>query len=79
MWPFWLGGFPCWVRNETFKAKQLNSSLIVAGMKSLRVTVLLFPNLACDFLGERLAGALGLKAAKYQYAIDQYDRDHKVM
>lgn len=41
--------------------------------------MLLFPNLACDFLGERLAGALGLKAAKYQYAIDQYDRDHKVM
>lgn len=35
MWPFWLGGFPCWVRNETFKAQQLNSSLIVAGMKSL--------------------------------------------
>ncbi|XP_030262137.1 protein FAM177A1 [Sparus aurata] len=33
--------------------------------------------LTCDFLGERLAGALGLKAAKYQYAIDQYDRDHK--
>ncbi|XP_073349228.1 uncharacterized protein [Pagrus major] len=33
--------------------------------------------LTCDFLGERLAGALGLKAAKYQYAIDQYHRDHK--
>ncbi|KAM8725530.1 uncharacterized protein AB9X84_002291 [Acanthopagrus schlegelii] len=33
--------------------------------------------LTCDFLGERLAGALGLKAAKYQYAIDQYNRDHK--
>ncbi|XP_035984861.1 protein FAM177A1 isoform X2 [Fundulus heteroclitus] len=33
--------------------------------------------LACDFLGERLAGALGLNAAKYQYAIDQYHREHK--
>ncbi|XP_071334676.1 protein FAM177A1 isoform X2 [Trachinotus anak] len=33
--------------------------------------------LTCDFLGERLAGALGLNAAKYQYAIDQYQRDHK--
>ncbi|AWP19667.1 putative protein FAM177A1-like [Scophthalmus maximus] len=26
----------------------------------------------CDFFGERLAGALGLNAAKYQYAIDQH-------
>lgn len=33
--------------------------------------------LTCDFLGERLAAALGLTAAKYQYAIDQYHRDHK--
>ncbi|KAM3603085.1 uncharacterized protein V6R79_016233 [Siganus canaliculatus] len=33
--------------------------------------------LTCDFLGERLAGALGLNTAKYQYAIDQYHRDHK--
>lgn len=33
--------------------------------------------LACDFLGERLAGALGLNAAKYQYAVDQYHRDQK--
>uniref|UniRef100_A0A667Y5C6 Uncharacterized protein n=1 Tax=Myripristis murdjan TaxID=586833 RepID=A0A667Y5C6_9TELE len=32
---------------------------------------------ACDFLGEKLAGVLGLNAAKYQYAIDQYHRDHK--
>lgn len=31
----------------------------------------------CDFLGERLAGALGLKDAKYQYAIDQHRRAHK--
>ncbi|XP_034383602.1 protein FAM177A1 isoform X1 [Cyclopterus lumpus] len=34
--------------------------------------------LTCDFLGERLAGALGLNAAKYQYAIDQHHRNHKV-
>lgn len=33
--------------------------------------------LTCDFLGERLAGALGLNAAKYQYAIDQHHRVHK--
>ncbi|XP_034755721.1 protein FAM177A1 isoform X2 [Etheostoma cragini] len=33
--------------------------------------------LTCDFLGERLAGALGLNAAKYQYAIDQHHRDHQ--
>nr|XP_046228193.1 protein FAM177A1 [Scatophagus argus] len=33
--------------------------------------------LTCDFLGQRLAGALGLNAAKYQYAIDQHHRDHK--
>ncbi|KAM9356475.1 protein FAM177A1 isoform 1-T5 [Pholidichthys leucotaenia] len=33
--------------------------------------------LACDFLGERLAGALGLNAAKYQYAVDQYHRHHQ--
>ncbi|XP_029352832.1 protein FAM177A1 [Echeneis naucrates] len=33
--------------------------------------------LTCDFLGERLAGALGLNTAKYQYAIDQYKHDHK--
>ncbi|XP_040919738.1 protein FAM177A1 [Toxotes jaculatrix] len=33
--------------------------------------------MTCDFLGERLAGALGLNVAKYQYAIDQHQRDHK--
>uniref|UniRef100_A0A3B3VNW0 Uncharacterized protein n=1 Tax=Poecilia latipinna TaxID=48699 RepID=A0A3B3VNW0_9TELE len=27
---------------------------------------------ACDFLGKRLAGALGLNGAKYQYAVDRY-------
>ncbi|XP_041814061.1 protein FAM177A1 [Chelmon rostratus] len=35
--------------------------------------------LTCDFLGERLAGALGLNAAKYQYAIDQHHRNNKTM
>uniref|UniRef100_A0A8C8DVZ1 Uncharacterized protein n=1 Tax=Oryzias sinensis TaxID=183150 RepID=A0A8C8DVZ1_9TELE len=33
---------------------------------------------SCDFLGERFAGVFGLNAAKYQYAIDQYHRKHKV-
>ncbi|XP_060908620.1 protein FAM177A1 [Labrus mixtus] len=33
--------------------------------------------MTCDFLGERLAGALGLNAAKYQYAIDHHDHNHK--
>lgn len=36
------------------------------------------PKLACDFLGKNLAGVLGLDAAKYQYAIDQHQRNHKV-
>lgn len=36
------------------------------------------PKLACDFLGKRLAGLLGLDAAKYQYAIDQYHLKNKV-
>lgn len=40
--------------------------------------MLFFLKSACDFLGETLAGILGLNAAKYQYAIDQYHRDHKV-
>ncbi|XP_048063768.1 protein FAM177A1 [Megalobrama amblycephala] len=31
----------------------------------------------CDFLGEKMAGLLGLNAAKYQYAVDQYHREHK--
>ncbi|XP_027895707.1 protein FAM177A1 [Xiphophorus couchianus] len=34
--------------------------------------------LACDFLGERLAGALGLNGAKYQYAVDRYYREQKI-
>ncbi|XP_061603021.1 uncharacterized protein LOC133464850 [Cololabis saira] len=33
--------------------------------------------LTCDFLGERLAGTLGLNEAKYQYAINRYHREHK--
>ncbi|CAB1340193.1 unnamed protein product [Coregonus sp. 'balchen'] len=38
------------------------------GRKSLRT---------CDFLGEKLAGLLGLNTAKYQYAVDEYQRDNK--
>nr|XP_019947236.1 PREDICTED: protein FAM177B [Paralichthys olivaceus] len=45
--------------------------------KNVAVLVGRISLLTCDFLGERLAGALGLNAAKYQYAIDQYQRDHK--
>ncbi|XP_060947027.1 protein FAM177A1 [Limanda limanda] len=32
---------------------------------------------ACDFLGERLASALGLNSPKYQSLIDRHQRDHK--
>uniref|UniRef100_A0AAY4BQF5 Uncharacterized protein n=1 Tax=Denticeps clupeoides TaxID=299321 RepID=A0AAY4BQF5_9TELE len=32
---------------------------------------------ACDFLGEKLAGFLGLNSPKYQYAIDVFHRDQK--
>ncbi|KAF7231436.1 protein FAM177A1 isoform X2 [Nothobranchius furzeri] len=46
----------------------LKNAAVLAGRISL---------LACDFLGERLAGVLGLNAAKYQYAIDQHIRHHK--
>ncbi|XP_071007771.1 protein FAM177A1-like [Oncorhynchus clarkii lewisi] len=38
------------------------------GRKSLRT---------CDFLGEKLAGLLGLNTAKYQYAVDEHQRDNK--
>ncbi|XP_066562289.1 protein FAM177A1 [Amia ocellicauda] len=31
--------------------------------------------LTCDYLGGKLANVLGLNAAKYQYAIDEYLRD----
>ncbi|XP_031437647.1 protein FAM177A1 [Clupea harengus] len=31
----------------------------------------------CEYLGEKLARLLGLHAAKYQYAIDQFHRDQK--
>ncbi|KAK7907335.1 hypothetical protein WMY93_015947 [Mugilogobius chulae] len=34
--------------------------------------------LTCDFLGERLAGFLGLSDAKYQYAVDQHHRQKKM-
>ncbi|XP_056150349.1 protein FAM177A1 [Lampris incognitus] len=43
--------------------------VILVGRMSLRT---------CDFLGEKLSGLLGLNAAKYQYAIDQYHREHKI-
>ena len=39
---------------------------------------MLFPPTACEYLGEKLARLLGLHAAKYQYAIDQFHRDQKV-
>ena len=54
------------------------ASLVLLLCPSCLVTVS-FSKPACDFLGGRLAGALGLNAAKYQYAIDQYHRDLKVM
>ncbi|KAL2082723.1 hypothetical protein ACEWY4_022541 [Coilia grayii] len=38
------------------------------GKKSLRM---------CDFLGEKFARLLGLHAAKYQYAIDEFRRSQK--
>ncbi|XDV41168.1 hypothetical protein PO909_010076 [Leuciscus waleckii] len=31
----------------------------------------------CDFIGEKMAGLLGLNSAKYQYAVDQYHREHR--
>ncbi|KAK7134042.1 hypothetical protein R3I94_015788 [Phoxinus phoxinus] len=31
----------------------------------------------CDFFGEKMAGLLGLNSAKYQYAVDQYHREHE--
>ncbi|KAK2883808.1 hypothetical protein QQF64_016408 [Cirrhinus molitorella] len=42
------------------------------GRQVLRKSLLFF-----DFLGEKMAGLLGLNAAKYQYAVDQYHREHK--
>uniref|UniRef100_A0A673BID2 Uncharacterized protein n=1 Tax=Sphaeramia orbicularis TaxID=375764 RepID=A0A673BID2_9TELE len=45
--------------------------------KNLAILVGRVSLLTCDFFGERLAGVLGLNTAKYQYAIDQYHRDHK--
>ena len=32
---------------------------------------------ACDYLGEKFADLLGMSSAKYQYAIDQHDRQKK--
>lgn len=57
-------------REPTEKAKSLwKNAVVLVGRKSLR---------SCDFLGERMAGLLGLNAAKYQYAIDEYHRDNTV-
>ncbi|CAN9507784.1 unnamed protein product [Ophioblennius macclurei] len=47
---------------------------------SFKKTVVLLGRISlmsCDFFGKRLAGALGLDAAKYQYAVNQYHRDQK--
>uniref|UniRef100_A0A3B5KQJ7 Uncharacterized protein n=1 Tax=Xiphophorus couchianus TaxID=32473 RepID=A0A3B5KQJ7_9TELE len=44
----------------------------------LKEMLFVFLKPACDFLGERLAGALGLNGAKYQYAVDRYYREQKV-
>ncbi|KAK2864399.1 hypothetical protein Q7C36_003553 [Tachysurus vachellii] len=32
---------------------------------------------ACDYVGERMASMFGITSAKYQYAIDEYNRTHK--
>uniref|UniRef100_A0AAQ4QXT0 Uncharacterized protein n=1 Tax=Gasterosteus aculeatus aculeatus TaxID=481459 RepID=A0AAQ4QXT0_GASAC len=45
--------------------------------KSVPLLVGRISMLTCDFVGERLAGALGLNAAKYQYAIDRHQRDQQ--
>ncbi|XP_040016110.2 protein FAM177A1 [Gasterosteus aculeatus] len=45
--------------------------------KSVALLVGRISMLTCDFVGERLAGALGLNAAKYQYAIDRHQRDQQ--
>uniref|UniRef100_A0A4W5LSJ9 Uncharacterized protein n=1 Tax=Hucho hucho TaxID=62062 RepID=A0A4W5LSJ9_9TELE len=36
-----------------------------------------FLSSACDFLGDKLAGLLGLNTAKYQYAVDEHQRSIK--
>lgn len=48
-------------------------------IKNLAMRVGRLSLLVCDFLGERLAGVLGLNDAKYQYAIDQHQREKKVI
>ncbi|KAF5879828.1 protein FAM, partial [Clarias magur] len=32
---------------------------------------------ACDYVGERVASLFGITSAKYQYAIDEYNRNNK--
>ncbi|KAM7368259.1 hypothetical protein PAMP_014499 [Pampus punctatissimus] len=60
-----------------FSESTERSSKTRFSFKNVAVLVGRLSLLTCDFLGERLAGALGLNAAKYQYAIDQYHREHK--
>lgn len=38
-----------------------------------------FLSTACEYLGGKLAHILGLDAAKYQYAVDEFNRDEKVL
>lgn len=40
---------------------------------------LFFLPIACEYLGGKLARLLGLDVAKYQYAIDEFDRNDKVL
>ncbi|XP_015247085.1 PREDICTED: protein FAM177A1-like [Cyprinodon variegatus] len=40
-------------------------------------SVWLFYVAACDYLGERMASLFGITSAKYQYAIDEYNRIKK--
>ncbi|XP_053737544.1 protein FAM177B [Synchiropus splendidus] len=54
--------------NKLSKASSFKRMALLVGRMSL---------LTCDFVGERLTGALGLTAAKYQYAIDQHDREQQ--
>lgn len=48
-------------------------------IKNLAMRVGRLSLFVCDFLGGRLAGAFGLNDAKYQYAIDQHQRENKTI
>lgn len=41
------------------------------------IYLLTLVSLVCDFLGEKIASALGISTPKYQYAIDEYYRMKK--